>query len=160
MMVLPEELLDRIGDHARREYPEECCGVLFGRATNDDHTVEDIAEIENIQQENRKRRFLISADQYREAERLAAHRKMELIGFYHSHPDHPAVPSAFDTEHALPWFSYVIVAVVRGNVRDASAWVLADNRTRFEEQLLSVVPSPVHVENGTKKIMRSPLINE
>ncbi len=136
-MRIAEALFRRIAYHAERTYPEECCGVLLGTDNGKERLVEETIEIDNSQDANRQRRFLISSDQYRKAERQAAERHLELLGFYHSHPDHPAAPSAFDTEHALPWFTYVIISVRKGNADRATAWVLEEDRARFIEQPLS-----------------------
>ncbi len=133
---IPDNLLQDIKRHGEAEYPHECCGMLLGDPRNDIRTVRQVVPMENSQDENRQRRFLITPPQYLEAERIAAARREELLGFYHSHPDHPAVPSAFDTEHALPWFTYVILSVAKGRAENLSAWVLSDDRQRFNEQTL------------------------
>ena len=72
------------------------------------------------------------------AERIATEKGLELLGFYHSHPDHPAIPSEFDREHALPWFTYVVLAVDRGEAKVMTAWELSESRDKFLERHLSV----------------------
>ena len=131
-------VFQQIEGHAEKTYPEECCGVMLGRETGDEREIQETIEIDNSQDANRRRRFLVSPEQYRKAERQAAERNLELLGFYHSHPDHPAAPSAFDTEHALPWFTYVIVSVAKGKADSATAWVLEEDRARFAEQSLRI----------------------
>lgn len=138
MMRIPGFLYQQIARHAEHAYPEECCGVLFGSDATGERLVRAVQEIDNSQDANRARRFLISPGQYRAAEREAAVLQMDLLGFYHSHPDHPAQPSAFDTEHALPWFTYVIVSVDKARAADARAWLLREDRTCFVEQGLTV----------------------
>jgi proteasome lid subunit RPN8/RPN11 len=140
-MTIPDEVFRQIAQHGERSYPEECCGVMLGKETGSDRIVHEVIEIDNTQESNRQRRFLITSAQYRKAEQQAAERQLDLLGFYHSHPDHPAAPSAFDTEHALPWFTYVIVSIVKGKADRATAWVLEESRARFAEQSL-------HVESG------------
>ena len=135
-LKIPDSLMQQIAAHGERTYPEECCGVMLGREIGGERLVEEVSEIDNTQENNRQRRFLVTAAQYRNAERHASEQKKELLGFYHSHPDHPAIPSAFDTEHALPWFSYVIVSVEKGKPGRATSWVLMEDRTRFLEQPL------------------------
>lgn len=135
---IPGVLFQHIAVHGERTYPEECCGVMLGRQIGDEREVRETIEIDNTQDANRRRRFLISPEQYRKAERQAAERNLDLLGFYHSHPDHPAAPSAFDTEHALPWFTYVIVSVAKGKADRATAWVLEEDRARFAEQPLTI----------------------
>jgi proteasome lid subunit RPN8/RPN11 len=144
-LKISEELFRRIAAHAERTYPEECCGMMLGKEMSGGRIVREVVDIDNVQDENRRRRFLISPEQYRNAERQAEERKLDLLGFYHSHPDHPAAPSAFDTEHAFPWFSYVIVSVARGVAGDATAWVLGETRLKFEDQPLLVQPDTERV---------------
>ena len=118
-------------EHAVQTYPEECCGVLFGPSAGD---VTDVMLFPNVTTGERSRRFLIGADEYRRAEARAAETGQQLLGFYHSHPDHPAEPSAFDLEHAWPNLSYVIVSVRAGVVRDVRSWRLAADRSKFHEE--------------------------
>jgi proteasome lid subunit RPN8/RPN11 len=141
MIHLADELGRSIQEHAERAYPEECCGVLLGTAAAGSRDVREILAIDNSQDHNRHRRFLVTPEQYRAAERAAGEKSLEILGFYHSHPDHPAVPSAFDTEHALPWFVYVIVRVEGGRATDVTAWMLEEDRRRFAPR--SIHPAPV-----------------
>ncbi len=139
MIKISEELLRRISAHGQTTYPEECCGLLLGRVLQQDQVVQEVIDIDTRQDANKRRRFLITPGQYLEAERTADRLGMTLLGFYHSHPDHPAAPSAFDTEHALPWFAYVIVAVAEGTAAEITAWQLREDRSRFEQAPLAVV---------------------
>ena len=92
--------------------------------------------LENVTGDERRRRFLISPEAYRRAEAEADSTDRRLLGFYHSHPDHPAEPSAFDLEHAWPNLSYVIVSVRGGRVEDVRSWRLRPDRSRFDEEAL------------------------
>jgi proteasome lid subunit RPN8/RPN11 len=141
MIRLSEKIVDEIEFHAEQTYPEECCGMMLGFSDKNIHRIESVIPIDNSQGDNRKRRFLITPDQYRHAEKLADKGKMELLGFYHSHPDHPAAPSVFDTDHALPWFSYIIVSVEKGKAAAMTAWLLNEERTQFVERMIMVEPS-------------------
>lgn len=141
MIRIAEDALQHIRDHGVRTYPEECCGVMLGRDVDGNRTIDAVFPVENVQESNRKRRFLVSPAQYLEAEKTAAERGMDLLGFYHSHPDHPAAPSSYDTEHALPWFTYVIVSVREGKAEDLTAWALRENRDRFDQASV-VVSAP------------------
>ena len=136
MVKLSDDIIRRIAQHGENSYPEECCGILLGRENEGIQAVRDVIAIDNSQDENRRRRFLITAEQYREAEKSASEKGMDLLGFYHSHPDHPPVPSTFDTEHALPWFTYIIVSVRSGKAGDTKAWLLNDDRKKFNERPL------------------------
>ncbi len=131
MIQLSEEIQRRIELHGEQAYPEECCGILLGFEIDGTRRVEEIAGIDNRQDENRRRRFLITPDQYRQAEQAAMEKNMLLLGFYHSHPDHPAIPSTFDREHALPWFDYVIVSIQNGKATGMASWLLNEDRSRF-----------------------------
>jgi len=118
---------------AERSYPDECCGAMFG-APGD---VVEAMPLVNVSTGERRRRFLVGADEYRAAERHADQTGRRLVGFYHSHPDHPAEPSAYDLEHAWPNLSYVIVPVAAGRAGFMRSWRLLADRSRFEEELLS-----------------------
>lgn len=141
MIRLSEKIVDEIELHAEQTYPEECCGMMLGFSKDGIHTIEEVIKIDNSQDKNRRRRFFITPEQYRQAEQLARKWKMELLGFYHSHPDHPAAPSVFDTDHALPWFTYVIVSVEHGKAAAMTAWLLNEERTQFMERMIVVEPS-------------------
>lgn len=138
MVRISKELARRIEEHGRQTYPEECCGILLGSSEGDERVVRDVAELDNRQEENRRSRFLVTPKQYLQAERTAGEKGMQLLGFYHSHPDHPAIPSEFDREHALPWFTYIVLSVAHGEARVLTAWLLSESRDRFIETALSV----------------------
>lgn len=138
MVRIAKELADRIERHGMQTYPEECCGILLGSSNGDERVILDTAELDNVQEENRRRRFFVTPKQYMQAEKVASERGMELLGFYHSHPDHPAIPSEFDREHALPWFTYIVLAVEKGDAKVMTAWLLSESRDRFNEMHLAV----------------------
>lgn len=132
MLEMSEELLQRIREHGARSYPNECCGALLGRADGERKRVVDLLPLDNRREgEAARTRFLITAEDYRSAEQAARERRLEIVGFYHSHPDHPARPSEFDREHAWPWYSYVVVRVAQGRPQEATSWVLAEDRSQF-----------------------------
>lgn len=134
MIVLDAGVLAAIRSHAESTYPEECCGALVGEVAAGRRTVRRALRLQNARAEARRRRFRIEPEDYRGAERSAAAHGLDLIGFYHSHPDHPAAPSEYDREHALPWHSYVIVAVAAGRAGACTSWVLSADRSRFESE--------------------------
>jgi proteasome lid subunit RPN8/RPN11 len=115
--------------HGEETYPHECCGALVGR---DDCTTHTVA-LPNTTEEGPRRRFLVRPSDYRLAEQRARELGGELLGFYHSHPDHPSRPSQYDLDHAWPTFAYVIVAVAAGRAGDMTVWWLKDDRTTFEK---------------------------
>ena len=129
---------ESIRRHGRETYPHECCGALVGR----DDRVTDVVPLPNTTEEGPRRRFLVRPADYREAERKAEELGGELLGFYHSHPDHPARPSQYDLDHAWPNFAYIIVAVAQGAATDMTVWFLKEDRSSFDEGRLN------HAENS------------
>jgi cysteine synthase B len=119
---------------AERSYPDECCGALFGPRTGE---ISEAMPLTNVTTGERRRRFLVGADEYRAAERRAETTGLALLGFYHSHPDHPAEPSPFDLEHAWPNLSYVIVSITGGRAAVMRSWRLRADRSQFEEETLT-----------------------
>jgi proteasome lid subunit RPN8/RPN11 len=126
---------DAIRRHGEETYPHECCGALIGVSAADGRTgsVTATAPLPNTTEEGPRRRFLVRPADYRMAESRAAEMGGELLGFYHSHPDHPARPSQYDLDHAWPTFAYVIVAVAAGRAGDMTVWWLKEDRSNFEE---------------------------
>jgi proteasome lid subunit RPN8/RPN11 len=135
-LAAPGDVLERIRDLGARTYPDECCGALIARRPGE---IAEAFPISNTTDGERRRRFLIGPDEYRAAEARAAEIDGDVIGFYHSHPDHPAVPSAFDLEHAWPNLSYVIVSVRAGRPEQARSWRLRGDRSAFDEEILEAL---------------------
>jgi proteasome lid subunit RPN8/RPN11 len=146
VLEIPNSLLDDIKQHGARSYPNECCGALLGVASDDGaKQVRALLPLDNRREgEAARTRFLVTAEDFRWAEKEARARGLDILGFYHSHPDHPARPSDFDREHALPWYSYIIVAVAGGVPQEATSWVLADDRSRFLPEEMRPPASPQH----------------
>ncbi len=139
MITLGTGLLDEIRRHGEADYPHECCGLLIGSLGSDGRKVaQEIFPIANAREDAAKHnRFLIAPEDMLRGERHARKNKRDVVGFYHSHPDHPAVPSGYDLEHAWPVYSYVIVSVRGGKAEELFSWELRADRTRFEaEELL------------------------
>jgi proteasome lid subunit RPN8/RPN11 len=132
-LMLQSGISDAIGRHGTETYPDECCGALIGR----DGIVTVAYALPNTTEEGPRRRFLVRPDDYRDAERQASAAGAELLGFYHSHPDHPARPSQFDLDHAWPFFSYIIVSVQKGQPRDMTSWRLREDRSAFDQEDLT-----------------------
>jgi len=140
MLQLKSEHQNEIAAHGERDYPYECCGLLLGRfAEQGNKVVVETHPISNAREETAKRnRFLIRPDELLRGEKYAAARELDVIGFYHSHPDHPAVPSQYDLEHAWPLYSYIVVAVHDGVKKDFRSWEMEPDRTRFTEELIRI----------------------
>ena len=116
--------------HGRKAFPHECCGALLGC----DGMVREAFALPNTTEDGPRRRFLVRPDDYRAAEKRARETGFELLGFYHSHPDHPARPSQYDLDHAWPSFSYVIVSVMAGEDKVLTSWRLKSDRSAFDEE--------------------------
>ena len=131
-----EDLLQHIRRQGELAYPAECCGVLAGR-TGPVKEVLRLRPVANGRTDD-PHRYLISSDDLQRATRELGLSGLEILGFYHSHPDHQAAPSVFDQEHAWPWYSYIIVRVDRGRSGDITSWVLNDDRSAMRPEPLDV----------------------
>ncbi|MGB6682573.1 MAG: M67 family metallopeptidase, partial [Candidatus Acidiferrum sp.] len=130
-------------------YPHECCGALLGTdhdvlAYNPNRDSQEISRevlslfpLVNRRDDSPRNRFSVTADDVREAEKSASAQGLGVIGWYHSHPDHPARPSDYDRDHAWPWYSYIIVSVHAGLSKDMTSWRLKDDRSEFLEEKIS-----------------------
>ena len=139
MIQIPEQLLEAIRRHGRESYRDEACGVLFGSQTGSEHGVKEVQHVQplaNSRDGERHRRFLITPKDYQRAEAEATARGLTLLGFYHSHPDHPAFPSGYDLDHGFPFFSYVIVSVQKGEPTEVRSFVMKEDRSAFDTEEL------------------------
>ena len=130
-------LVEAIRRQGEQAYPAECCGLLAG------HPGEVKEVLQLVPVSNRRtddpRRYLIAPDDLRSAEGDLRGSGLEVLGCYHSHPDHPAAPSAFDVAQAWPWYSYIIVQVDRARAGDLTSWVLADDRSAMRPESIDVL---------------------
>lgn len=136
MIFISEEQIVEIKQHGERAFPFECCGLLIGNfGEQGEKTVAEIFPVENAKEEAaRHNRSLITPRELMRGERYARSKKLEVVGNYHSHPDHPAIPSQFDLDHALPVWSYVIVSTLKGKAADLRSWEMENDRTKFNEE--------------------------
>lgn len=125
-------------EHALATFPEECCGFMFGSFKDDRVIVDSVKVVKNNHPDFRSRRFLISPEDYMNAEKYADENSLALVGVYHSHPNHPALPSETDRLAAMPGFTYIIYSIMDGEPADVSAWELEEDRSKF---------SPVEIVN-------------
>ncbi len=153
-LKLRQQQLEIIRQHGMRDYPSECCGMLLGHADGAHKEVQEVVALKNLRREparaqellpldapgreSERNRFLLDPIDQLRVEKDARARKMDVLGYYHSHPDHPGHPSDYDREHAWPWYSYIIVSVERGEAKNLASWVLSDDRSHFD-------PEPVEV---------------
>jgi len=141
-ILLPAVHVREIGLHGESAYPEEGAGLLLGSIGEGDlrRVLRTLPLGNRWQDEDRTRRYRIDPLDLLEAEETAERDGLTILGIYHSHPDHPARPSAFDLERALPFYSYLITEIRSGGAVESRAWRLAEDRGRFEEEGLTVIP--------------------
>jgi proteasome lid subunit RPN8/RPN11 len=153
LKVAPQHI-DAMRRHGELEYPAECCGILLGHADSGQNIVTEVVPLKNLRydpqraqellpladpgRESERNRFLIDPVEQFRVEKDARTRQLDVLGYYHSHPDHPARPSEYDREHAWPWYSYVILSVVQGAAGDLNCWVLAEDRSHFDRQSVEI----------------------
>jgi proteasome lid subunit RPN8/RPN11 len=142
-------LAQEIRAHGAETYPHECCGALLGRDSstvleNDRRTgipareIRQLFPLVNRRDDSPRNRFSVSAQDVLEAEKAAREQGLEVVGWYHSHPDHPARPSEYDRDHAWPWYSYIIVSVQNGAPQDMTSWRLNDDRAEFSPEGIEI----------------------
>ncbi len=136
MILLNQEHLLEIHKHGERDYPYECCGLLIGRFEKDGSKITlETYPISNAREEQAKRnRFLIRPEELMRGERHASELGLEVIGFYHSHPDEAAVPSKYDLDHAWPTYSYIVVSIRGGQAESLRSWEMQADRSQFNEE--------------------------
>ncbi len=129
--------LQALHRHAEATYPEECCGFLIGRKLHDEPPtvmVEQVLAAHNDREDQRHSRFVIAPETVLATHKRARAQQLDVVGYYHSHPDAPARPSELDREFAWPDLSYLIVSVRKGRVAQTRSWRLRGDRGRFEEE--------------------------
>ena len=142
VLKLRSDLAAKIQAHGMQTYPHECCGAILGRDANGSREVMALLPLANRRDDSPRNRFEVTPDDVQLAEKTARERKIELIGWYHSHPDAPAKPSEFDREHAWPWYSYIIISIRTGQPREMNSWRLRDDRTGYDSE---AIESPVRL---------------
>lgn len=140
MIYIGTESKSRITTDAENSYPDECCGFLYGvEDSKGNRTVNDIVVVQNGKEGDKRKRFEITSQDYIKAEQYADDHDLVLLGVYHSHPDHPPVPSEHDRVAAQPYFSYLILSVEDGKTVLMRSWRLNDD-SQFDEELISEKP--------------------
>jgi proteasome lid subunit RPN8/RPN11 len=140
-LKIPAELMQKIEAHGVETFPYECCGALLGRDDDGGRVVAALFALSNRRQDSPRNRFEITPEDVMLAERTAHDKKLDLIGWYHSHPNAPARPSEFDREHAWPWYSYIIVSIRDGSAKEMTSWRLEDDRTAYDPEAIESMPT-------------------
>jgi proteasome lid subunit RPN8/RPN11 len=154
VLKLNRRHIELIREHGARDYPNECCGILLGHAEGDEKQVFEVVALKNLRllpdkaqqvtplaspaSESARNGYLIDPTEQLRVEKDARVRGLDVLGYYHSHPDHPARPSSYDREHGWPWYSYVIVSVEAGQPRELISWVLPADSSRFNPEQLEI----------------------
>lgn len=139
-LEITPELLAHIHRHGESAYPEEGAGFLLGHSNGDRRSVTDLLTIHNAREDQaRHNRYLMTPKDVLEGELEAERRGLDIVGVFHSHPDHPNQPSEFDREWALPWYSYIITSVNAGSAVESRSWRLSEDRATFHEEEIFIV---------------------
>ena len=136
-LSITPELAEKIRAHGVETYPHECCGALLGKDGEISgrqvcREIHGLFPLVNRRDDSPQNRFSLTPEDVREAEKVAAQKSLEVVGWYHSHPDHPASPSTYDRDHAWPWYSYIIVSIANKVPENMTSWRLADDRSEFQ----------------------------
>ena len=137
MLIIEQKPLNEMYQDALQSFPDECCGFLFGKEVGEEKLITKILVVNNSKENDKRRRFQIAPKDYLNAERFADENELQLLGVYHSHPNHPAIPSEHDRVAAQPYFSYIIISVKENEIADIRSWQLDDN-FQFEEEKIKV----------------------
>lgn len=137
MLRVKREALEKMIKQAERDYPYETCGLMLGKSKDNVREVYEVFETPNSNPDRKHDRYEISPKDYMRAEDYAMSKGLEIVGVYHSHPDHPDRPSQFDLERAFPELSYIIFSVQKGKVVSYRSWELSGNK--FEEEKIEVL---------------------
>jgi proteasome lid subunit RPN8/RPN11 len=137
---VPRPVMDAVSRHLEAGYPNEACGALIGRAGDgtQPHQALEFRPMRNTVTDRPRDRYVLDPLEQLRVQKDAEARGLEIIGFVHSHPDHPPRPSEFDTEHAWPFYSYVVASVAQGRLAEARAWRLDEVTKRFQEEPLTI----------------------
>jgi proteasome lid subunit RPN8/RPN11 len=144
--VIAGPMYRHLSDMADDAYPDEGCGILVGRMTGPRAEILAVTRGKNLNMERSRDRYVLDPADIVEADREARARGWDIVGFWHSHPDHPAQPSQFDTDHAWMDYVYVICATTNEGTGDVNAFTLTVEGGPFEPLLLVVGPAEPVVE--------------
>lgn len=136
MLLIKQTVKKVMITDALQSFPDECCGFFFGEETGEDRMISEAMPVTNTKDGDKRRRFEISPIDYLKAEQYADEHQLQLLGVYHSHPNHPAIPSEEDRIAAQHYFSYSIISILHNEFADLRSWRLNDQRQFTEEEVL------------------------
>lgn len=147
MLELTGEIMAQIQAHGETAYPEEGAGFLLGKVEGQRRVVSAILTLANAREDTaRHNRYLLTPQDYLQGEEEAMRSGLDLLGVFHSHPDHPNRPSEYDREWAMPWFSYLITSVNAGQALESRSWRLEEDRSMFREESIAVISNQLAVD--------------
>jgi proteasome lid subunit RPN8/RPN11 len=142
IIKIPTDIMERIRKNGEESYPEEGAGLLLGLDENSIRAVKEILVLDNAWEDGaRHNRYLITAEDMLQGEKEAANQDLSIIGIFHSHPDHPNLPSEYDREFAVPWYSYLITSIHNGKAGESRSWRLLDDRSGYKPEEIHIIPS-------------------
>jgi len=140
---IPATILDQIQAHGEKTYPYEGAGLILGQDEGSIRRVSSLIFLENAREEgSQHNRYLITPEDMLQGEKEAARLNSSILGIFHSHPDHPNLPSEYDREFALPWYSYLITSINKGKRAGSRCWRLAEDRESFSEETIQIIHDP------------------
>ena len=145
VLRISDALVRRIHTHGVETYPHECCGAILGKDSDASREALELVPLANRRNDSPRNRFEVTPQDVQMADKKARELRMEVIGWYHSHPDAPARPSEFDREHAWPWYSYMIVSLQAGEPRDTKSWRLRHDRSAYDAETIESVAQPASI---------------
>jgi len=137
-LALEHRQVNAIRQHGEADYPAEACGLIGGTVEDGSQVAVLLVPLVNRRTDSARNRYLIDPESFRRAQEKLDRDGLQVIGVYHSHPDHPPTPSAFDREHAWPWLSYLILGVARGRAGEIKSWTLSQDRAAFAEEPITI----------------------
>jgi len=163
ILLLRKDAEAQIRAHGAEAYPHECCGALLGKddpaaGLVGDRPVREVWSLYplvNRRDDSPRNRFAVTSADVIDAEKAAHAAGLDVVGWYHSHPDHPARPSEFDREHAWPWYSYIIVSVQNGKPAEMTSWRLNDDRAGYQAEAIQLHPTAEDVKQLRTQVDRT-----
>ena len=141
MLIISQKLIDEIKKQGEKGYPYEICGFLIGKMDYQTDTREalEVYQVENQNKERANDRFEIDPKDYLKVENYADSKSLQIVGIYHTHPDHPDRPSQTDLMFAQPDLSYIIMSIENGKYKSFRSWILNLDENKFKEEKVKIV---------------------